>query len=99
MAIKNEEIFEVFSKLVSIDSPSLQERKMADHVKALFAEIGVILEEDTTQAITGSDAGNLFGRIDAEGKTKKLPLFYLLPIWIRSIQLLARRPSYMKMER
>ena len=48
MTIKNEEIFEVFARLVSIDSPSLRERKMADHVKALFAGIGVNLEEDTT---------------------------------------------------
>ena len=67
MTIKNEEIFEVFARLVSIDSPSLRERKMADHVKALFAGIGVNLEEDTTQSITGSDAGNLFGRAEGTG--------------------------------
>ena len=72
MIIKNEEIFEVFSKLVSIDSPSLQERKMADHVKALFTGIGVNLEEDTTQSITGSDAGNLFGKIEGEAGTPVL---------------------------
>ena len=71
MAIKNEEIFEVFEKLVSIDSPSLQERKMADHVKSLFAGIGVSLEEDATQSITGSDAGNLFGKVEAEGAQEK----------------------------
>lgn len=70
-AIKNEEIFEVFEKLVAIDSPSLQERKMADHVKALFAGIGVSLEEDATQSITGSDAGNLFGKVEAEGAQEK----------------------------
>lgn len=75
MTIKNEEIFEVFSKLVSIDSPSLQERKMADHVKALFAGIGVSLEEDATQSVTGSDAGNLFGRIEAENETGTPVLF------------------------
>ncbi len=78
MTIKNEEIeeiFEVFSKLVSIDSPSLQERKMADHVKALFAGIGVSLEEDTTQSITGSDAGNLFGRVAEEGESGTPVLF------------------------
>ena len=72
MIIKNEEIFKVFSELVSIDSPSLQERKMADHVKALFAGIGVNLKEDDTESITGSDAGNLFGKIDGEAGTPVL---------------------------
>lgn len=72
MIIKNEEIFKVFSELVSIDSPSLQERKMADHVKALFAGIGVNLKADDTESITGSDAGNLFGKIDGEAGTPVL---------------------------
>lgn len=65
MTIKNDEIFTIFDKLVSIDSPSLKERAMADHLKALFASIGVTLHEDDTKAITGSDAGNLFGRVEA----------------------------------
>ncbi len=65
MTIKNDEIFTIFDKLVSIDSPSLKERAMADHLKALFAGIGVTLHEDDTKAITGSDAGNLFGRVEA----------------------------------
>lgn len=69
------EIFEVFEKLVSIDSPSLHERKMADYVKTLFAGIGVSLDEDMTQSITGSDAGNLFGRVEAEGKAGTTVLF------------------------
>ena len=65
MTIKNDEIFEIFDKLVSIDSPSLKERMMADHLKSLFAGIGVTLHEDDTKEITGSDAGNLFGRVEA----------------------------------
>ena len=63
---KNEEIAKVFEKLVSIDSPSLKEREMADYLKKLFGEIGVEMEEDNSQNITGSNAGNLFARLDGE---------------------------------
>ena len=52
-----------FAELVSIDSPSLEEREMADTLKAKFAEIGVNFTEDHTQEQTGSNAGNLFARI------------------------------------
>ncbi len=45
---------------------------MADHVKALFAGIGVTLEEDTSQSITGSNAGNLFGRVEGTSGTPVL---------------------------
>ena len=62
----NEEIAEVFGKLVSIDSPSLKEREMADHLKKLFGEIGIELKEDDSQAVTGSNAGNLFGTLVGE---------------------------------
>ena len=49
---KNEEIAKVFEKLVSIDSPSLKEREMADYLKKLFGKIGVEMEEDNSQNIT-----------------------------------------------
>lgn len=65
---ENKQIAEVFQKLVSIDSPSLQEREMADYLKQLFGEIGVELGEDQTQEVTGSNAGNLFARIEGTGE-------------------------------
>ena len=68
----NEKIAEVFGKLVSIDSPSLKEREMADHLKKLFGEIGIQLEEDHTQEITGSNAGNLFARLEGEAGSEPL---------------------------
>lgn len=40
---EDKKIAEIFGKLVSIDSPSLKERKMADYLKKLFGEIGVFL--------------------------------------------------------
>lgn len=70
----NEEIAKVFAKLVSIDSPSLKEREMADHLKKLFGEIGVNLEEDNSQEVTGSNAGNLFGRL--EGAAGSEPVLF-----------------------
>ncbi|WP_461882851.1 M20/M25/M40 family metallo-hydrolase [Fusicatenibacter sp.] len=61
--IDEKSIAEFFAELVSIDSPSLEEREMADTLKAKFAEIDVLFTEDHTQEQTGSNAGNLFVRI------------------------------------
>ena len=72
--IIDEKITEIFEKLVSIDSPSLKERKIADHLKTLFGEIGIELEEDQTQEETGSDAGNLFARLEGEADAEPLLL-------------------------
>lgn len=71
---ENEKIAEVFGKLVSIDSPSLKEREMADYLKKLFGEIGVELEEDQTGEATGSNAGNLFARLEGEAGSEPLLL-------------------------
>lgn len=70
----DEKIAEVFGKLVSIDSPSLKEREMADHLKKLFGDIGVNLEEDNTQEVTGSNAGNLFGKVEGTVDSESLLL-------------------------
>lgn len=61
--IDEKRIADFFAELVSIDSPSLEEREMADTLKIKFAEIGVTLTEEHTQEQTGSNAGNLFARI------------------------------------
>lgn len=47
---------------------------MAEHLKKLFGEIGVELEEDHTQNVTGSNAGNLFGRLEGESGSEPLLL-------------------------
>lgn len=54
--IDEKRIADFFAELVSIDSPSLEEREMADTLKIKFAEIGVTLTEDHTQEQTGSNA-------------------------------------------
>ena len=77
---ENEKIAEVFGKLVSIDSPSLKEREMADYLKKLFGEIGVELEEDQTGEATGPMQAIFLpgwkGRLDQN-------LCFLACIWIQ----------------
>ena len=48
--IDEKRIADFFAELVSIDSPSLEEREMADTLKAKFAEIGVNFTEDHTRS-------------------------------------------------
>ena len=60
-------IKETFARLVAVDSPSLKERKMADYLKKLFADIGIVLEEDDSASETGSGAGNLYGYVSGSG--------------------------------
>ena len=64
--ITHEHIKSTFASLVAIDSPSLSEREMADHVKALFAGIGIVLQEDGSGAATGSTAGNLYAYVKGD---------------------------------
>ncbi|MCM1185580.1 MAG: M20/M25/M40 family metallo-hydrolase [Lachnoclostridium sp.] len=66
--ISGDFIKETFSELVSIDSPSLNERAMKDHMKAMFLKLGIELEEDASASITGSNAGNLYGYVKGNGQ-------------------------------
>ena len=63
IAIDRERLAATFIELCEIASPSGQERAIADHLKTLFAELGVAsVEEDDSAAETGSDSGNLLIR-------------------------------------
>ena len=64
--ITYEHIKATFASLVAIDSPSLSEREMADHIKALFAGIGITLLEDKSGTVTGSTAGNLYAYVEGD---------------------------------
>ncbi|MGN0337676.1 MAG: M20/M25/M40 family metallo-hydrolase [Lachnospiraceae bacterium] len=57
------DIKKTFAELVGIDSPSLQERSMAEHIKKIFARIGIDLMEDDSATVTGSDTGNLYAYV------------------------------------
>jgi tripeptide aminopeptidase len=52
-----------FIRLCEIESPSGRERAMADAVIARLRDMGIEVEEDDTAAETGSDAGNVLGRL------------------------------------
>lgn len=63
-----EDIKSTFAGLVEIDSPSLGEKNMAEHIRALFGGIGIELTEDDSAKVTGSNAGNLYTYVKGEGK-------------------------------
>lgn len=65
-----EDVKKVFAELVEIDSPSLQEKDMAEHIRGLFRGLGIELAEDDSGKRSGSDAGNLYAYIKG-GKTGK----------------------------
>ena len=76
--IDEKRIADFFAELVSIDSPSLEEREMADTLKIKFAEIGVTLTEDHTQEQTGSNAAICSRAFRA---ALQEPRFSLRPTW------------------
>ncbi len=59
---------EVFLELCRIDSTSGRERGCAERVRSELAALGIEVAEDSTQALTGSDSGNLLARIPARGR-------------------------------
>ncbi|MBO5153377.1 MAG: M20/M25/M40 family metallo-hydrolase [Eubacterium sp.] len=58
-----DDIRKTFAELVEIDSPSLGERRMAEHIKKMFTQLGIELTEDDSADITGSDTGNLYAYV------------------------------------
>ncbi len=57
---KQKRLTELFQKLVSIDSPSFGERKMADMLTEELKKLGFSVEEDQAGEIYGGNAGNLY---------------------------------------
>ena len=68
--IRQERMVDEFCRLVSIDSPSYEERTIADVIKRKLEEIGFKVKEDESAAKTGGNTGNIYawldGKIDAE---------------------------------
>ncbi|MCU0454384.1 MAG: M20/M25/M40 family metallo-hydrolase [Bacteroidetes bacterium] len=54
------EMIDLFLRLATIDSTSLDERRIADEVTRLFRSAGVRVVEDGSASILGGTAGNLF---------------------------------------
>jgi tripeptide aminopeptidase len=64
---ERERLHETFASLCRIDSPSGHERPCVDHVAAAVRAMGLAVQEDDAGPTAGSDAGNLFARIDGSG--------------------------------
>jgi tripeptide aminopeptidase len=62
-ATERERLLENFVHLCEIESPSKQERNVADVVRAELQSLGLHVEEDDSAQDTGSNAGNLLARI------------------------------------
>jgi len=73
--INRERLAETFVNLCEIDSPSRQERRIADYLKGLCEELGAdSVVEDNSAARTGADCGNLIVRF--AGTVVKEPVFF-----------------------
>ena len=60
---ERERLLADFQRLCEIESPSQRERAVADAVAGELRAAGLEVEEDSTRAETGSDAGNLLARV------------------------------------
>lgn len=72
--IKEDRIVNEFCKLVSIDSPTFGERKMADYLKEELLSLGFTVMEDTAGEKYGSNCGNVYGYLP--GRLKGEPLLF-----------------------
>ncbi|MFZ5626876.1 MAG: M20/M25/M40 family metallo-hydrolase [Bacillota bacterium] len=63
-----------FLTMVQIDSPSRQERAMADWYKARLIELGLTVEEDEAGKAINGTAGNLIARLPGDGQG--MPIFF-----------------------
>jgi len=73
-AILKDELLDDFLTMVQIDSPSKDERAMADWLTAKFTELGCDVSEDKAGETVGGNAGNL--RVTLKGNTSADPLLF-----------------------
>ena len=59
--INSERLIKEFCNLVTIDSESFNERKMADRLKGYLLELGFEVDEDNSGELFNGNAGNLYG--------------------------------------
>jgi tripeptide aminopeptidase len=69
-----DELRDLFVRLVSIRSPSREERAMADAVIDYVHGLGLDVREDDTAAVTGCACGNLVVRVPGRGRGTPIAL-------------------------
>jgi tripeptide aminopeptidase len=71
--VAQDDVVSLFTELAALPSPPGDERAVADRVAAYMRDLGLDVNEDDAGARIGSNAGNLYARVDAtDGGT---PLF------------------------
>ena len=65
--INAKRLINTFTELVSIDSPSLEERDAGNYIKKRLKAMGIEPFEDNAGEKLGGNCGNIYGRLDGEG--------------------------------
>jgi tripeptide aminopeptidase len=73
--VEQPEVVSLFTELAAMPSPPGDERAVADRVAAYLKDIGVEVSEDDAGTRIGSNAGNLYSRIEPTGEGGT-PLFF-----------------------
>jgi tripeptide aminopeptidase len=69
------EVVDLFTELAAISSPPGEERPVADVVARYLRDLGLTVDEDDAGAAVGSNAGNLYCRVEANGNGGGTPIF------------------------
>ncbi|MBR4132690.1 MAG: peptidase T, partial [Oscillospiraceae bacterium] len=67
--INEQRLIAEFLELTSFDSESLHEGPIRDHLARRLTALGLEVREDGAAAILGSEAGNLYARLEGEGES------------------------------
>jgi tripeptide aminopeptidase len=68
-----DDVVSLFTELAALPSPPGDERAVADRVAGYMLDLGLEVDEDDAGSRIGSNAGNLYARIEGDGGT---PLFF-----------------------
>ncbi len=69
------EVVHLFTELAAIASPPGDERPVADAVTRYLRDLGLTVDEDDAGATVGSNIGNLYCRVEANGDGGGTPIF------------------------
>ncbi|HWJ33474.1 MAG TPA: M20/M25/M40 family metallo-hydrolase [Gaiellaceae bacterium] len=69
------EVVDLFTELAAISSPPGEERPVADVVARYLRDLGLTVDEDDAGAAVGSNAGNLYCRVEPNGNGGGTPIF------------------------
>lgn len=73
--INNERLLSEFLELVQIDSPTGNERQIADLLKTRLSDLGFEVSEDNAGEILGGNCGNVYGYL--KGNVQQAPVLLL----------------------